>query len=330
MVRQSWTPLFALLCIVAAINVPRQTNDGVHLAITPTCGKLGGTFTNVNAGIVTSGIKTLVAFGDSYTSGGRSDGGTLPPAVLTGTNPRAGGRVTDGPVWAEDVASDLSATIKDYAVAGAVVNVTLWPSKAGQSDFYIKVGPTFGIEQNTNAWMIVAALFLSQKNVLNPTTTLYAVFFGINDFSATNTDGNHLPQAAADLLSQIQQLTAPPTNAKNILVVDDYGFGTHAAIGDAWKQAVFAGLSTLRAQQLNVAFVDFAPLWDGVLGSTPGFAAFGYKNPGNCIPNAKQTDLSGECATPLNSFYWLPSHPSKETHRIMADYVNLVLANCKA
>jgi hypothetical protein len=70
---------------------------------------------------------------------------------------------------------------------------------------------------------------------------------------------------------------------------------------------VFAGLSTLRAQQLNVAFVDFAPLWDGVLGSTPGFAAFGYKNPGNCIPNAKQTDLSGECATPLNSFYWLPS-----------------------
>jgi hypothetical protein len=63
MVRQSWTPLFALLCIVAAINVPRQTNDGVHLAITPTCGKLGGTFTNVNAGIVTSGIKTLVAFG---------------------------------------------------------------------------------------------------------------------------------------------------------------------------------------------------------------------------------------------------------------------------
>ncbi|KAJ7230145.1 carbohydrate esterase family 16 protein [Mycena pura] len=313
MVRQSWTPLFALLGVVAAINVPRQTNDGVHLAITPACGKLGGTFTNVNAGIVTSGIKTLVAFGDSYTSGGRSDGGTLPPAVLTGTSPRAGGRVTDGPVWAEDVASDLSATIKDYAVAGAVVNVTLWPSKAGASDFLHQ-----------------AALFLSQKNVLNPTTTLYAVFFGINDFAATNKDGNHLPQAAADLLNQIQQLTAPPTSAKNILVVDDYGFGTHAAIGDAWKQAVFAGLSTLRAQGLNVAFVDFAPLWDGVLGPTPGFAAFGYENKGNCIPTANQTDLSGECATPLNSFYWLPSHPSKETHRIMADYVKLVLANCKA
>ncbi|KAJ7678801.1 carbohydrate esterase family 16 protein, partial [Mycena rosella] len=279
----------------------------------PTCGKLGGNFTNVNAGIVTTGIKALVAFGDSYTSGGRSDGGTLPPAVLTGTNPCAGGRVTDGPVWAEDVASNLSATIKDYAVAGAVVNVTLWPSKAGQSGFLHQ-----------------AALFLSQKNVLDPTTTLYAVFFGINDFSATATDGNHLPQAAADLLAQIQQLAAPPTNAKNILVVDDYGFGKHAVIGDQWKQTVFAGLSTLRAQGLNVAFVDFAPFWDAVLGPTPGFAALGYKNSGDCIPNADQTNLAGECATPLNSFYWLPSHPSKETHQIMADYVELVLANCKA
>ncbi|KAJ7074038.1 carbohydrate esterase family 16 protein [Mycena amicta] len=312
---QIWTSLFAAFSVAAAVHLPaeRQTNDGVHLAITPVCGKLGGTFANTNAGVVTAGIKTLVAFGDSYTSGGRSDGGTLPAAVLNGTSPRAGGRVTDGPVWAEDVASDLGATIKDYAVSGAVVNVTLWPSKAGQSDFLHQ-----------------AALFLSQNNVLNSATTLYTVFFGINDFGASSTDGNHLPQAAAELLTQIKQLAAAPTNAKNIVVLDDYGRGSHSATGDAWKQAVFAGLSTLRAQGLNVAFVDFAPLWDAVLGTSPGFAAFGYKTSGSCIPNLSQTDLSGECSTPLNSFYWLPGHPSKETHRIMADYVNFVLANCKA
>ncbi|KAJ7909143.1 carbohydrate esterase family 16 protein [Mycena leptocephala] len=312
---QAWASLCALLSVAAAIHVPvvRQTNDGVHLAITPACGKLGGTVANTNAGIVTTGIKTLVAFGDSYTSGGRSDGGTLPAAVLNGTSPRAGGRVTDGPVWAEDLASDLGATIKDYAVSGAVVNVTLWPSKSTQTDFLHE-----------------AALFLSQKNVLDPTTTIYTVFFGINDFSASSTDGNHLPQAAANLLAQIQQLAAAPTNAKNIVVLDDYGRGSHSATGDAWKQAVFTGLSTLRAKGLNVAFVDFAPLWDGVLGTSPGFAAFGYKTSGACIPNLSQTDLSGECSTPLNSFYWLPGHPSKETHRIMADYIKLVLANCKA
>jgi len=195
-----------------------------------------------------------------------------------------------------------------------VINVTLWPSKAGASDFLHQ-----------------AALFLGQKNVLDPSTTLYTVFFGINDFSATAKDGNHLPQAAADLLAQIARLTSAPTSAKNILVLDDYGFGTHAAIGDAYKQAVFAGLTPLRAQGLNVGFVDFAPLWDAVLGTTPpGFVAFGYKDDGACIPTSTQTTLAGECATPLNSFYWLPSHPSKETHRIMADYINFVLANCKA
>ncbi|KAF8191023.1 carbohydrate esterase family 16 protein [Mycena galopus ATCC 62051] len=315
-----WISFFALLTIevasVAARPPPavrQANNDGVHLAITPACGKLGGTFTNINAGILTPGIETLVAFGDSYTSGGRTDGGALPPAVLNGTSPRAGGRVTDGPVWAEDVANDLGATIKDYAVSGAVVNVTLWPSEAGQSDF---------IHQ--------AALFLSQNNVLNSATTLYAVFFGINDFGASSTDGDHLPQAAADLLAQIQQLAAAPTNAKNILVLDDYGRGTDSPTGDAWKQAVFDGLSTLRDQGLNVAFVDFAPLWDAVLGTSPGFAAFGYETVGPCIPNLEQTNLTGECSTPLNTFYWLPGHPSKETHRVMADYVDFVLANCTA
>ena len=68
-----WDAMFTSLLVlfsvtfVAAVRVPgpiaRQTNDGVHLAINPTCGKLGGTTANVNAGIVTTGIKTLVAFG---------------------------------------------------------------------------------------------------------------------------------------------------------------------------------------------------------------------------------------------------------------------------
>jgi hypothetical protein len=62
---QAWASICALLSVATAIHVPvvRQTNDGVHLAITPACGKLDGTVANTNAGIVTTGIKTLVAFG---------------------------------------------------------------------------------------------------------------------------------------------------------------------------------------------------------------------------------------------------------------------------
>ncbi|KAJ6538054.1 hypothetical protein B0H19DRAFT_962300, partial [Mycena capillaripes] len=79
-------------------------------------GKLDGTFADANAGIETTGIKTLVAFGVYFSHTIGSDGATLPAAVLNGTSLSAGGRSTDGPVWAEDVASDLGAMIKDYAV----------------------------------------------------------------------------------------------------------------------------------------------------------------------------------------------------------------------
>ncbi|KAJ7311630.1 hypothetical protein DFH08DRAFT_822402 [Mycena albidolilacea] len=314
-VSRTWTWIVTLVSVAAAVHLPveRQTNDGVHLTITPVCGKLGGTFANANAAVPTTGIKTLVAFGDSYTSGGRSDGGILPAAVLNGTSPRAGGR-------AKGVACNLSTTIKDYTVH------SFFPYKAS-----IEI----------TLFQVSAALFLSQKNVLDPAPALYTVFFGIKYATAilfrlkilihlVDPDENHLPQAAAEHLAQIKQLAAAPTLAKNIVVLDDYGRGGHSATGDVWKQAVFAGLNPLRAQGLNVAFVDFAPLWEAVLGTTPGFAAFGYKTSGACIPNLSQTDLSGECVTRLNSFYWLPGHPSKETHRIMADYVKLALANCKA
>ena len=38
-------------------------NDGVHLAVSPKCGTLGGNFTDVNAGIDLHKIKTIVSFG---------------------------------------------------------------------------------------------------------------------------------------------------------------------------------------------------------------------------------------------------------------------------
>ncbi|KAJ7254774.1 hypothetical protein C8J57DRAFT_1236503 [Mycena rebaudengoi] len=246
------------------------------------------------------------------------------------TSPRRRRQFVTPPWLISDQGFALRSLIISLKVSGAVVNVTLWPSLTGASDFLHQGTPfnqdRYGVVDKT----VVASLFVSQNNALNPAATLYTVFFGINDVGASSTDGNHLPQAAAGLLTQIKQLAAAPTNAKNIIVLDDYGRGSHSTNGDAFKQAVFAGLSPLRAQGLNVAFVDFAPLWTAVLGTTPGFAAFGYKTSGACIPTSTQTDLSGECSTPLNSFYWLPGHPSKETHRIMADYVKLVLANCKA
>jgi hypothetical protein len=93
----------------------------------------------------------------------------------------------------------------DYAVGGAVVNVTLWPSKSTADDFVSQVGR-----------------FLGQGHDLDPATTLYTSFFGINDYSASKTDGaDRLSLAAQDYLALVQKLRSGPTNARYWLALDD-------------------------------------------------------------------------------------------------------------
>lgn len=113
-------------------------------------------------------------------------------------------------------------------------------------------------------------------------------------------DGNHLPEAAQDMLAQIALLASPPTNARNFLITDAYGRGTHNARGEAWLQSIFDGLVAFRSQDppLNLAFVNFATIWDGVLGSDPGYEAFGYTNPGACYIDGNA------CDDPEHYFCW--------------------------
>lgn len=95
-----------------------QRNDGITLAVGPKCGTLSGTPLDVNAGLLPlAQYRTIVAFGDSYTDGGIRTGAPLLPAVLTPPSPKAGGRTTNGPVWAEGLTADTGAVIKDYAVS---------------------------------------------------------------------------------------------------------------------------------------------------------------------------------------------------------------------
>ncbi|KIJ64866.1 carbohydrate esterase family 16 protein [Hydnomerulius pinastri MD-312] len=297
----------------AAVLSRQGYNDGIHLAVGPQCGLLPGTAADVNAGLNLGQYKTIVSFGDSYTDGGSHDGGPLAPAVIIPPNAQAGGRSTNGPVWVEDIASDIGAHLMDYAWSSAVTNISLWPSNPYPRDF---------IMQTTT--------FLNQSNNLDPETTLYTVFFGINDWEDSFIDGDNLPEAAQDLLGQMALLSQPPTNARNFLVTDVYGRGTQNAWGQAWIQSIYDGLAAFRSQSppLNVAFVNFATIWDGVLGSDPGYQAFGYTNTSSCVIG-DGTSTVGSCDDPEHYFYWIPGHPSKETHRIMADYIEEVLTQCR-
>ncbi|KDN44610.1 hypothetical protein RSAG8_05375, partial [Rhizoctonia solani AG-8 WAC10335] len=290
-------------------------NDGIHLAIGPTCGRLSstGNTSDLNAGLDLKRYKTIVSFGDSYTDGGKRDGSPLAPAVITPPSPKAGGRATNGPVWIEHIANDTSARLMDYAVGGAVTNKTLWPSKSTASDFVGQVG-----------------IFLNQSNKLDPATTLYTVYFGINDVSASHTDGaENLPTAAQVVLDQIKRLASPPTNARSFLVADSYGRGKEEPAGEAYKKKMDVGLATLHSSRpfLQIGYADFGYIWNAVLNTDPGYAAFGYKSPGACALNS--STIAGACVDPDHTFYWIPGHPSKQTHRIMGDYVALVMEKCR-
>lgn len=67
------------------------------------------------------------------------------------------------------------------------------------------------------------------------------------------------------------ELNSSPIFATNFLVVDNYGRGNETTEGDEYKENLFADLHDLYVKLgINVAFVDFSTVWDGVLDGTPG------------------------------------------------------------
>jgi len=135
-------------------------------------------------------------------------------------------------------------------------------------------------------------------------------------------DGDHMPpQAAQTLLDQIQILASPPTNARNFMVLDVYGRGTTAPSGEAFKQTIYTGLSTFHQTglqtngsidpvRLNISYIDFANIWDGVLGANPGYQAFGYTSTDSCTQCTADLGCTtiGMCDDPEHYFYWIPGY----------------------
>ncbi|TFK31527.1 hypothetical protein BDQ12DRAFT_748237 [Crucibulum laeve] len=318
----------ALACsLLTVIRASSIRNDGIHLAVRPKCGCLGGNTSDVNAGLIPHRFKTIVSFGDSYTDGGKYDGSELLPPIVVPPNPEAGGRSTNGLTWVEQVANDIGAILKDYAVSiidsqiiqsGACINLTLWPSNPKKVDFLGQMDT-----------------FMAQENQLDPNTTLYSIFFGINDYLASQIDGDHMQAAADTLINQIKVLSSPPTNARSFMVLDDYGRGSKAPSGEAFKQTIFNALHQfhkgINSPKLDFAYIDFSTIWNGVLGPVPGYSAFGYTSTDACTTCTETLGCTtvGMCADPEHYFYWIPGHPSKETMRIMADFVGEVFSRCQ-
>ncbi|KAG6842972.1 hypothetical protein H0H93_002699, partial [Arthromyces matolae] len=110
------------------------------------------------------------------------------PAVLNPPNPDAGGRPSNGLVWIENLANSIGATLKDFAVPGAVVDADQYPAGSVPSDLVSQsklvayLPPVHGRSPNESP-TITVNLYTQQvyTSKPNPNTTLYTIFLGIND-----------------------------------------------------------------------------------------------------------------------------------------------------
>ncbi|KAJ7762303.1 hypothetical protein DFH07DRAFT_406881 [Mycena maculata] len=283
------TVLGLLYTTASAVILPRTS--AVHLAVSPQCGTLaGGVPADVNVGLGSlSQYKTIVAFGDSYTGGGD----------------------TNGPTWVEDLATSVGAKLINYASSGAVIDVNQWPQIA-------PIQTTASVDFINQAGNFTASQILQE---LDHETTLFVLFWGIGDYAeAVATGETDMSNIAGVLVYTLLELTSSPSFATNVLVVDNYGLGLTSPAGNAFKQDVFTSLGTGRsAFNWNVGYASFNGIWDGVLYGSPGYEAFGFTDTGMC---------NETCADPAHTFYWAPGNPSAATHSIMATYVEEVLTQC--
>ncbi|KAG6898387.1 hypothetical protein C0995_009785 [Termitomyces sp. Mi166 len=159
-----------------------NASSPLTLAVEPACGPLNSTHTTeINTGINLSAtrtsLRTIVAFGDSWTSNGAN--GTVPlPPMLWPPLPSAGSRVTsnrrasNGFMWVENLANSLSTKLLNYAWGGAVIDNFAWNTTTPDNKTAVQ----------RSDFVAQMRLFQLQGKFLDslvPSQTLYTVAFGI-------------------------------------------------------------------------------------------------------------------------------------------------------
>ncbi|KAJ3861487.1 hypothetical protein EV359DRAFT_47075 [Lentinula novae-zelandiae] len=308
------------------MNFPVTVNitSPITLAVQPLCGTLlSENFTEVNTGINLSPTRTIVAFGDSWTSNGAN--GTVPvPPIMWPPSPSAGSQFTEnrrasnGFIWVEDMANELSAKLLNYAWGGAVIDNLA----------YNTTSPLNATVSRQRKLIPTLSLFLQQGRFLDaliPDETLYTVSFGINDDGQFKIAGGNMTLAYETYVSICLRLQTWSIIhcATNILI---QGMYKHTPEIDLLQNQIFAYLrESNTVNGTNVAFVNLERLFD-TIASDP--SAFGYRGNATCLISANT--IVGGCDDPDHSVFWIPGHPSQNSHRLISEYTMAVLEQCTA
>ncbi|KAG0149671.1 hypothetical protein CROQUDRAFT_720837 [Cronartium quercuum f. sp. fusiforme G11] len=305
------TFIFLLLASYAqAIKEPINFYP-LKMATKPKCVNLASKgFGNFNSGIDLTTIKIIYAFGDSYMANGQSIGGTPPSSECSkndGDNPKCGGRASNGPVYPEQFAKYIDATLKDYAQGGATVSHLLWPSDKPQTDMIEHV-----------------QTFIDQHNIIDPSSTLAIISYGINDWASTYRLGTgNLLKAAQELIDQTDRIFK--AGIRKIVILSPPMISNPL---QSFNDKIWNDLKFLKTQytDLQIGYVDFTALYSAIKANPH---SFGYESTGSCLKS--QTSIAaGKCSTPAVYLYWIPDHPQKLTHGLMAEWTYEALTTCTA
>jgi cholinesterase len=249
----------------------------------------------LTASAFASSFSSVVVFGDSL-----SDNGNLFSLIGYPPAPYYDGRFSNGPVAAEQLATNLGVPLYDFAVGGATSGVGNFVDGGSQTAHGSLGLPGMQDELAESAALVASPLVSS---------SLFLVWGGANDFL---TDGSPTVAAAnvdaivAALESDGAQHILVP-GLPNLGLTPDYAAdpGAATAYTDAFNTALVAGLPG------DAIYFNTANLLDQVEADP---AAFG-------LTNITEPCFNGStvCADPNQYLFWDGFHPTTAADTILAD-----------
>jgi outer membrane lipase/esterase len=249
----------------------------------------------------------VTVFGDSLSDNGnafRVGGGVFPPSP-----PFFQGRFSNGPVWVENVVSELN--LSDTSTNNAFGGATSGTANT--------VNPALpGLTTQLN-------LSLQSSPTANP-DRLYVIWVGANDILTT--DPNSPATTSSNVSTALQRLTG--AGARNLIVPNLPDLGTTptgltapdrsallSQLSTDYNNRLRTSLQTLSQSNPNLSIVpvDIAGLFNAAIANP---ARFGFSN----VTQPCLNETTGAvCANPDSFLFWDTLHPTAAAHRIIGDYV---------
>ncbi|KZP12321.1 carbohydrate esterase family 16 protein [Athelia psychrophila] len=257
-------------------------------------------------------VKNVVVFGDSF-----SDNGNGSYRITNGTWPADpayyDGRFSNGPVWVEDVASELDVGLHDFAIGGSSSDNNLTQGYTGPNS---TIAVPSALDQlSTYLGGVKANASLSD--------TLFIVYTGANDaFFDVNATG---AQSVKAIITIIEKLREKGANHFLVASYPDISLLPYQHYIDAatssqlrkWSNEYHTQIKSLAGSQ--VTYVDMYSLFSDLFAHPQRYGFDPSKITESCLTGAYGEAPRSLCTDPDKYIFWDEYHPTQKTHQLIAD-----------